>query len=113
MVMNFDVDYRYIHTVRSPQAVPLLVLLKEWASYGQDAFAQTDLILLILQGIQPLAKFQHGLVSSVCFLDDPVPTVVSSFNIQEVQEILCRLDGSELRSKFFNRYFFLVHKFYL
>lgn len=71
--MNFDVDYRYIHTVRSPQAVPLLVLIKEWTTHGQDAFELSDVILLILQGIQPLAKFQHGLVSKVCCSDDPLP----------------------------------------
>ncbi len=63
--MNFDVDYRDIHTQRSPQAVPLLVLVKEWASYGQEAFQLSDVILLILKGIQPLANFEHGLVSRV------------------------------------------------
>lgn len=74
--MNFDVDYRYIHTVRSPQAVPLLVLIKDWAGYGEAAFQHSDVILLVLQGIQPLAKFQHGLVSRVCRIDDLLPFIV-------------------------------------
>lgn len=98
--MNFDVDYRYIHTVRSPQAVPLLVLIKDWAGYGEAAFQHSDVILLVLQGIQPLAKFQHGLVSSLLYR--------RSFTIycppKEVQDIVHCLDNTELKDSFLKRY---------
>ena len=63
--MNLDIDYRHIHVVRSPQTVPLLVLIKEWGRYQKDAYSRTDIIFLILRGIQPLASFQHGLVSII------------------------------------------------
>ena len=79
--MNFDVDYRHIHTVRSPQAVPLLVLVKEWASHEQEAFALSDVILLILRAIQPLANFKHGLVRAVCDCVDPLPVFVQIFSL--------------------------------
>lgn len=71
--MNFDIDYRHIRIVRSPQAVPLLVLIREWGRYKQDAYLHADIILLILRGIQPQASFEHGLVSSGFLFDDPVP----------------------------------------
>lgn len=61
--MNFDIDYRHVHIVRSPQAVPLLVLVREWGRYDYAAFALTDVILLILRGIQPMASLEHGLVN--------------------------------------------------
>lgn len=67
--MNFDVDYRHIRIVRSPQAVPLLVLVREWGRHKQDAFLHADAILLILRGIQPLANFEYGMVSVYDFDD--------------------------------------------
>ena len=63
--MNFEIDYRHIHIVRSPQALPLLLLVREWGEYGNNAFLHTDIILLILRGIQPLANFKRGLVSII------------------------------------------------
>ncbi len=85
--MNFDIDYRHIHVVRSPQAVPLLILVREWGKYREAAYQFTDVILLILKGIQPMASLQHGMVSeflvtTTLYLkgiqlalgdDDPVP----------------------------------------
>ena len=65
--MNFSIDYRHTRIVRSPQAVPLLVLVREWGRCGQDAFLHADVIALILRGIQPQANFEHGLVSVTIF----------------------------------------------
>lgn len=100
--MNFDVDYRHVHIVRSPQAVPLLVLVKEWGNYLKDAFGLIDTILLILKCIQPLAKFEHGLVS------DPLPSIYDISILyphffQEVNDILDGLDNVELKADFLKR----------
>lgn len=65
LIMNFDIDYRHTHIVRSPQAVPLLTLIREWARYKEEAYARADVVFLILRGIQPLANFVHGLVGII------------------------------------------------
>ena len=71
--MNFDIDYRHIHVVRSPQAVPLLILVREWGRYKEAAFQLADVILLILRGIQPMANMEHGLVSAFIVLTTVYP----------------------------------------
>ena len=82
--MNFDIDYRHVHIVRSPQAVPLLVLVREWGKGQEDAFGNTDVIFLLLRGIQPMANMERGLVCEFLnmttlypptkrFVNDPFP----------------------------------------
>ena len=66
--MNFDIDYRHVHIVRSPQAVPLLVLVREWGKHQEAAFGLTDVILLLLRGIQPMANMERGLVCAFFYL---------------------------------------------
>ncbi len=62
--MNFDIDYRHVNIVaKSPRTVPVLVLIREWGRLKQDPYSQTEVIQLILEGIQPLANFEEGLVS--------------------------------------------------
>ena len=50
--MNFNVDCSESSGPRLTGVVPLLVLVKEWGELGDDAFKETDIVLLLLQGVQ-------------------------------------------------------------
>lgn len=50
--MNFSVDCSEKRSPCLQRVVPLLTLVKEWGYQGIDAFQQTDVVLLLLQGIQ-------------------------------------------------------------
>jgi len=57
--MNLGINCSEKETSLSPRIVPLLVLAKEWgrsASLKEDAFLHTDIILLLLQGVQALSE---------------------------------------------------------
>ena len=57
--MNLGINCSEKKTSLTPRIVPLLVLAKEWgrsASLKEDAFLQTDIILLLLQGVQALSE---------------------------------------------------------
>ena len=56
--MNLGIDCARRDTSLSPQVVPLLVIAKDWgcsATSREDVFLQTDVILLLLQGVQALS----------------------------------------------------------
>ena len=50
--MNFNIDCKDKKHPGLQRVVPLLVLAKEWGNLGKDAFDQTDIVLLLLQGIR-------------------------------------------------------------
>ena len=57
-IMNLGIDNARREASLSPQLVPLLVIAKDWACSAtsrEDAFLQTDVILLLLQGVQGLS----------------------------------------------------------
>ena len=54
--MNLGVDCREKVPSLSPSILPLLVLVKEWSEFKEDAFLQTHLILVLLQGVQALSE---------------------------------------------------------
>ena len=53
--MNLGLDCREKGGPLSPRIVPLLVLVREWSLFKEDAFLQTELILLLLQGVQAIS----------------------------------------------------------
>ena len=53
--MNLGIDCREKESRLSPRIVPLLVLVREWSLFKEDAFLQTELILLLLQGVQAVS----------------------------------------------------------
>ena len=56
--MNFNIDCSESSDPHLRRVVPLLVLVKEWGELGDDAFKETDIVLLLLQGVQ-LADAGH------------------------------------------------------
>lgn len=56
--MNLDVDCRSSHPQLSAASVPLLVVLREWGAEGNDAYLQTELLMIILQGVQAAAEWR-------------------------------------------------------
>ena len=54
--MNLDVDCRDREPQLFPAMVPLLVLVREWGAEGKAAYAQTDLLLFVLQEVHAVTE---------------------------------------------------------
>ncbi len=54
--MNLGVDCRSSDPRLSAAVVPLLVALREWSVEEKDAYMQTELLMVILQGVQAVTE---------------------------------------------------------
>ncbi len=54
--MNLNVDCSHSDPLLSAVTIPLLVAVREWGAEENAAYAQTELLMIIVEGVQAAAE---------------------------------------------------------